>query len=208
MADGDLLGGGAPGAPAPGGKPKMNPRQKRLMIAAGVGLALALVFLLQRRGAPAETAAADTPAETTGLSAVPASPGVGSTFADNGEAAGALSSSITSSLAEVAAGNADLAQAFDDLSQNIARPTSPAITLNVAPGPLGKVGSPRQTHAVATKKATSKLTKARASLAKDRAGLARARAAYKKHPTKKNKAAIGAWKKKIAPDKKTIRKYK
>jgi hypothetical protein len=71
----------------------LSDRQKKILVAVGGGGLLALIAILGRgRGAaaPADTAATDP----TGGAAPPA----GSTFADNGEAAGGLSSAITDQL--------------------------------------------------------------------------------------------------------------
>jgi hypothetical protein len=72
------------GAPA---RPKMNPKQRRIMLAVGAAAVLALVFMLQaRRGG--------TPAEATLVGTRPDE----ATFADNGEQAAALGTAVTDAL--------------------------------------------------------------------------------------------------------------
>lgn len=142
--------------PGPSGPPKpgqANPKQRRMLIAGGVGLALALVFLLRGRGG-----GAGGQEETEGTGGEPP---FGSTFADNGEAAGALSTSITDALAGVLSGQADLADSFygfaDALYNQPAGGEGVApITINTGPGPAGVIGSPAKKVAVKKAKAPAK----------------------------------------------------
>lgn len=102
---------------------KLNPRQRQLAIAAGLGGLLALFVILRRRGTPA---ANTDPASTTVQPAADPStpiadasgyPAGSSTFADNGAALGQLDTTLTGITGQL--------QTVIDNQTAAANPTSP-----------------------------------------------------------------------------------
>jgi hypothetical protein len=132
----DVLGGGGAGTP-------QSKRQKRIMLALGAGAVLALIFLMQRRGAPAAAPTADT----STAAPLPAS------FADNGEQAAALGTAVSDALVGVTAAldanagsQTSIAEGFATLSEHVREQRSrggdlPPVTVNV-PGPAAAVNAP------------------------------------------------------------------
>lgn len=96
----------------------LDPRQKRMLAVAGVGVVLALIVVLSRRSAPAP-AAADTAASTSAYEgdqwSAPAVPP--STYADNGAAAGAISSEISDALYDTSDALDYQSEQFEALSE-------------------------------------------------------------------------------------------
>jgi hypothetical protein len=128
---------------------KLSPKNKRIAAAIGIAMVLALIVLLGRRNQQ-EPASTDPQAtDSTGDLGEPVPLGdppfqPQSTFADNGAAAGVLSTAITQGLGEVGSSLDAESQAFTDLADQLGTPAA-------APGPLGAVGSNKGQQAALAK---------------------------------------------------------
>ncbi|HUR85649.1 MAG TPA: hypothetical protein VMY78_09910 [Solirubrobacteraceae bacterium] len=146
----------------------LTPRQKQIAVALAGAAVLAVIALLSRRsGAGAEDPAATDP---TGGAAAP----VGSTFADNGEAAGGLSTAITEGLGNVALGldSVGAQQSFvaDSLNQLAAQRAADSAAIEQALGnltiPMPETFAPEPVAQAATDRTSRPAAPAAAAAAK------------------------------------------
>ena len=139
---------GAPGPPAPaqgptGGRPQQgggllpqDPRRRRITLAVIAAGVLAIVVLLRGR----DPAAPEEGIPTTGTVAVGGAPPFGTTFADNGEAAGVLGSAITDQIGDVALGLESTGSRLAAIEEQLReRPQT-------QPSPAAQAGNPGQTQ--------------------------------------------------------------
>lgn len=134
---------------------RLNPKQRRLVIAGGAGVALALVALLARRQQPA--APATDPQQQADGAPAGVNPYAGadpsSTFGDNGAALSQLSSGISDQIGQMVTGLGDFeSQQMEAIGKNTAAATAAAAAAKAAADAAGKAaasrppGQPKRRH--------------------------------------------------------------